>query len=117
MKKYLKYIVYVIVVVVLYFIGIFYTQETRKYSIYGTYVDNFNTISVNKDNTYQYSYPVTEGDYKQLGENLYVITLDDLKDNLLVFNKDKLKIIDIYDDSDIKEFEKLSHIQSIIEEQ
>ena len=94
--------------------GAFYvgTQYKPKRSIYiyGTYVNDFNTISLKENNTYEYSYPVTSGDIKKLDDSLYFISSGSLKDHLLFLQNDQLKIININNQSSSMVFTKLYNI-------
>lgn len=78
--------------------------------IYGTYVNDFNTISLKENNTYEYSYPVTSGDIKKLDDSLYFISSGSLKDHLLFLQNDQLKIININNQSSSMVFTKLYNI-------
>ena len=44
------------------------TKKTQSTNIYGTYITDFTTISINHDNSYKYWYPFSSGKITKIDE-------------------------------------------------
>ncbi len=115
MKKYLIFIL----AIPISFIGGYCTSilipQQNKIDIFGTYIQDFSTISINHDSTYQFTYPFTEGDIIIIDENTCKLKDGNLNDFILIFSKDSLKLIDTKSNI-VKNFSKSTSLESQLEE-
>lgn len=83
----------------------------RKINVFGTYVQDFSTISINHNLTYQFRYPFSEGQLIKIDDVTYKLKNGDLNDCILLFFEDELKLVDIKNEQ-IKEFTKNTSSES-----
>lgn len=108
MKRLLIFTLFIIIICLSFYFGTLYKTDTNE-SPYGTYATSLETLSFNKDHTYQYEYPFTEGTYKEVYNHIYLIESGDLKDHLLIYEDEKFKLVGLNNDSDIKEFKYITY--------
>ena len=96
MKK--IYIVFLLIIVLLlgYTMGSTNDMGDKEiFSIYGIYSSQFDSISFDYDNHYNFSGSIDKGEYKQLDDNMYFITSGDLQNHLVIVQKNEINTIDI----------------------
>lgn len=81
------------------------TKKTQSTDIYGTYITDFTTISINHDNSYKYWYPFSSGKITKIDDNVYLLNDGNFDGYIAFFSKNHLKLISTSGDNKI-EFKK-----------
>ena len=78
MQSKLRVILAVIISFILGFLSCTYfkSNDNQVINVYGTYVSDFSTLSINHDSTYQYSEPFSSGGISKIDDNTYILSDD-----------------------------------------
>lgn len=77
-------------------------------NVYGTYVSDFDTLSVNHDLTYQYWYPFSCGKITKIDEDIYFFSEGIFNDCIAIFDDENVKLVTL-DEGEVKKiFSKIS---------
>lgn len=81
------------------------TKKTQSINIYGTYISDFTSISINHDSSYKYWYPFSSGKITKIDDNIYLLNDGNFDGYIAIFSKNHLKLISTSEGSKI-EFKK-----------
>lgn len=100
-----------------YYTSLLFSQQkgSQKSDLFGTYVHDFSTISINHNSTYQFTSPFTEGKIITIDESTCKLKDGDLNGFILIFSENSLKLIDTENDT-VKEFSKSTSSESQLKE-
>lgn len=92
----------------------FENKYKQNINVFGTYTNDSFTISINHDLTYQYSYPFTSGKLLEFDKQVYKMENGDLDGYIAIFSDNNLKLIDIKEETILKQFTKIMPIESVL---
>lgn len=90
-------------------------KQESNINIFGTYVHDFSTLSINHNSTYQYTYPFTSGETIKIDEQVYKLENGDLKGYIVIFSKDSVKLVNTKNNTS-EEFTKNTSSESQLDE-
>lgn len=90
----------------------FKSNNNRMMNVYGTYVSDFSTLSINHDSTYQYSNPFSSGGISKIDDNTYILSDGEFNGYIAFFYDDQVKLVSAKNEGEIKIFTKISGAES-----
>lgn len=90
----------------------FKSNDNQVINVYGTYVSDFSTLSINHDSTYQYSEPFSSGGISKIDDNTYILSDGEFNGYIAFFYDDQVKLVSAKNEGEIKIFTKISGAES-----
>lgn len=114
MQSKLRVILAVIISFILGFLSCTYfkSNDNQVINVYGTYVSDFSTLSINHDSTYQYSEPFSSGGISKIDDNTYILSDGEFSGYIAFFYDDQVKLVSTKNEGSIKIFTKISEVES-----
>ena len=114
MQSKLRVILAVIISFILGFLSCTYfkSNDNQVINVYGTYVSDFSTLSINHDSTYQYSEPFSSGGISKIDDNTYILSDDEFSGYIAFFYENQVKLVSTKNEGSIKIFTKISEVES-----
>lgn len=116
--KFMRAKLQVVLIVILSFIlgflscTYFKSNNNRMMNVYGTYVLDFSTLSINHDSTYHYSDPFSSGGISKIDDNTYILSDGEFNGYIAFFYDDQVKLVSAKNEGEIKIFTKISEAES-----
>lgn len=88
------------------------SNNNQTINIYGTYVSDFSTLSVNHNLTYHYSYPFSNGRILKIDNNIYIFNDGEFNGYIAFFYDNQVKLVTTKHGGSIKIFTKSSATES-----
>lgn len=98
-----------------YLISLILPKQEGVVDVFGVYSFERSSISIKHDATYQFTYPFTEGEIIKIDEKTYKLENGNLDECIIIFSKDRLKLIDVKN-STVQEFNKISSSEGELKE-
>lgn len=91
---------------------LFKIDKNQGINVYGTYISDFSTLSINHDSTYHYSYPFSSGKILKIDDNIYCLNEGTFDGYIALFYDNNVKLVTSNHEGIIKTFSKYSHVES-----
>ena len=88
------------------------SNNNQTINIYGTYVSDLSTLSVNHNLTYHYSYPFSNGKISKIDDNIYIFNDGEFNGYIAFFYDTQIKLVTTKNGGSIKIFTKISSTES-----
>ncbi len=90
----------------------FKSNNNQIINVYGTYVSDFSTLSINHNSTYHYSYPFSCGRISKIDDNIYIFSDGEFNGYIAYFYDNKVKLVTTENGGLIEIFTKSSTTES-----
>lgn len=90
----------------------FKLNNNQIINVYGTYVSDFSTLSINHNSTYHYAYPFSCGRISKIDDNIYIFSDGEFNGYIAYFYDNKVKLVTTENGGLIEIFTKSSTTES-----